>query len=126
QRDIGGLQRCVAGFEQSTQAFAFNHSNRLLNHKNVLLRVTGRYFGLVLTSPRNDLSKSSCGLARICELTSSPTLPAALAPASTAALTLPTSPLHSTVINPPPMGIVFTRLTLAALTIASLASTLPT
>ena len=44
----------------------------------------------------------------------------------TAALTLPTSPLHKTVIKPPPMGIVLTRLTLAALTIASLASTLPT
>src|SRR5205814_9896430 len=62
----------------------------------------------------------------IWELTSSPTLAAALEPASTAALTLPTSPLHKTVISPPPMGMVLTRLTLAALTIASLASTLPT
>src|SRR5437879_336053 len=60
------------------------------------------------------------------ELTNSPTLAAALAPASTAALTLPTSPLHNTVIRPPPMGMVLTRFTLAALTIASLASTLPT
>src|SRR5215472_3799333 len=60
------------------------------------------------------------------ELTSSPTLAAALEPASTAALTLPTSPLHSTVISPPPIGIVFTRFTFAAFTIASLASTLPT
>src|SRR6266478_9260949 len=60
------------------------------------------------------------------ELTNSPTLAAALAPASTAAFTLPTSPLHNTVIRPPPMGMVLTRFTLAALTIASLASTLPT
>src|SRR5262249_50285776 len=66
------------------------------------------------------------GRARMCELTNSPTLAAALDPASTAALTLPTSPLHSTVIRPPPIGMVFTRLTLAALTMASLASTLPT
>src|SRR5258708_39543301 len=62
----------------------------------------------------------------MCELTSSPTLAAAFDPASTAAFTLPTSPRASTVINPPPMEIVFTRLTFAALTMASLASTLPT
>src|SRR5262245_55169484 len=60
------------------------------------------------------------------ELTNSPTRLAAFEPASTAALTLPTSPRASTVISPPPIWIVFIRLTLAALTMASLASTLPT
>src|SRR6266581_7942482 len=84
------------------------------------------YLGLLAASPRKDLSKSSCGRARMWELTSSPTFAAALDPASTAALTLPTSPLHNTVISPPPIGMVLTRPTLAALTIASLASTLPT
>ena len=53
-------------------------------------------------------------------------LAAALAPASTAAFTLPTSPWASTVMRPPPMEMVLTNLTLAALTMASLASTLPT
>jgi hypothetical protein len=30
---IGRLERGIAGFEQSAEAFAFNHSDRLLRHK---------------------------------------------------------------------------------------------
>src|SRR5687768_16820597 len=57
---------------------------------------------------------------------SSPTRPAASAPASTAALTLPTSPRTIVVTKAPPIWIVFTTSTLAALHIASVASTRPT
>src|SRR5438876_6973571 len=35
QCDIGGFERGIAGFEQSAQAFALDHSNCLLNHKLV-------------------------------------------------------------------------------------------
>src|SRR5580700_3892544 len=58
--------------------------------------------------------------------TSSPTFPAASAPASTAALTLPTSPRTIVVTNAPPIWIVLTNSTLAALHMASVASTRPT
>src|SRR5215207_2935737 len=57
---------------------------------------------------------------------SSPTRPAASAPASTAALTLPTSPRTIVVTKAPPIWMVFTTSTLAALHIASVASTRPT
>src|SRR4051812_4491060 len=57
---------------------------------------------------------------------SSPTRPAASAPASTAAFTLPTSPRTIVVTNAPPMPMVLTTSTLAALHIASVASTRPT
>src|SRR5213080_1220590 len=56
----------------------------------------------------------------------SPTRPAASLPASTAAFTLPTSPRTIVVTNAPPIWIVFTSSTLAALHIASVASTSPT
>src|SRR5689334_11635707 len=68
-------------------------------------------------------SRSGCGRAITCEATSSPTRPAASAPASTAAFTLPTSPRTMVVTNAPPIWIVFTTSTLAALVIASVAST---
>src|SRR5688500_2422470 len=58
-----------------------------------------------------------------CEPTSSPTRPAASAPASTAAFTLPTSPRTIVVTNAPPIWIVLTTSTFAALVIASVAST---
>ena len=73
------------------------------------------YFAAAAVIPK-AFNKSSCGRAMICELTSSPTLAAAFEPASTAAFTLPTSPCASTVMRPPPMGMVLTNLTLAALT----------
>src|SRR5690349_24681443 len=60
------------------------------------------------------------------EATSSPTRPAASAPASTAARTLPTSPRTIVVTKAPPIWIVLTTSTLAALHIASVASTRPT
>jgi hypothetical protein len=53
------FQGGVAGLKQSTQALALNHSNRLLNHKNVWLRVITSYLGLLLTSPKNDFNRSS-------------------------------------------------------------------
>src|SRR4051812_29024185 len=58
-----------------------------------------------------------------CDATSSPTRPAASLPASTAARTLPTSPRTIVVTNAPPIWIVLTISTLAALVIASVAST---
>src|SRR5689334_25189541 len=57
---------------------------------------------------------------------SSPTRPAASVPASTAARTLPTSPRTIVVTYAPPIWIVLTTSTLAALHIASVASTRPT
>src|SRR4051794_7892519 len=54
----------------------------------------------------------------MCDETNSPTRPAASAPASTAARTLPTSPRTIVVTNAPPIWIVFTISTLAALHIA--------
>jgi hypothetical protein len=56
----------------------------------------------------------------------SPTRPAASAPASTAAFTLPTSPRTIVVTKAPPIAIDLTTSTLAALHIASVASTRPT
>ena len=49
----------------------------------------------------------------------------ALVPGAMAAFTLATSPRQTTVSMPPPMGMVLTMPTLAALAIASVASTLP-
>src|SRR5580704_12672482 len=60
------------------------------------------------------------------EATSSPTRPAASAPASTAAFTLPTSPRTIVVTKAPPIWIVLMISTLAALHMASVASTRPT
>ena len=58
--------------------------------------------------------------------TSSPTCWAALAPASTAARTLPTSPCTTVATKALPMLIRLRIFTLAALAIASVASTRPT
>src|SRR4051794_2689598 len=71
-------------------------------------------------------SSSGCGRAITCDATSSPTRPAASDPASTAAFTLPTSPRTIVVTNAPPIWIVLTTSTFAALSIASVASTDPT
>src|SRR5215212_8906696 len=71
-------------------------------------------------------SRSGCGRAITCDAISSPTRPAASAPASTAAFTDPTSPRTIVVTNAPPIWIVLTTSTLAALHIASVASTRPT
>src|SRR5438034_9466231 len=70
-------------------------------------------------------STSACGLGITCTDTSSPTRRAAAAPASVAALTAPTSPRTMTVTYPAPMYSLPTRVTFAALTIASAASTEP-
>src|ERR1019366_8158258 len=77
------------------------------------------YFNMLST-------RASWGRAITCDDTSSPTTLAAAAPASTAARTLPTSPRTIAVTYPPPICTVFTSSTLAALTIASHASTRPT
>src|SRR5262245_54520573 len=61
-----------------------------------------------------------------CTDTSSPTRRDAAAPASVAAFTAPTSPRTITVTNPPPTFSLPSRVTLAALTIASAASMAPT
>ena len=60
-----------------------------------------------------------------CTEMSSPTRWAAAAPASVAALTAPTSPRTKTVTRPPPISSLPTRVTFAALTMASAASTEP-
>src|SRR5215470_12486813 len=70
-------------------------------------------------------STSTCGRGITCTDTSSPTRRAAAAPASVAALTAPTSPRTRTVTYPAPMYSLPTSTTLAALTIASAASTEP-
>ncbi len=36
--DVGRFERCVTGFEQSTQAFAFDHSNCLLRHDELVFK----------------------------------------------------------------------------------------
>src|SRR5262245_36707503 len=65
---------------------------------------------------------SSCGLGMTWTPTTSPTRPAAAAPASTAALTAATSPTTNAVTRPLPIFCQPTNVTLAALSIASLAS----
>src|SRR5689334_7828657 len=69
---------------------------------------------------------ASSGRGMTCALTSSPTRLAASAPASTAARTLPTSPRTTVVTNPPPTCTRPPRLTLAALSMASVPSIIPT
>src|SRR5581483_293464 len=76
-------------------------------------------------SPRMS-STSSWGRGMTCTETTSPTLPAATAPASVAALTAPTSPRTMTVTSPPPICSLPTSRTLAALIMASAASIAPT
>src|SRR5256885_1521283 len=68
----------------------------------------------------------SWGRGITCVAISSPTPRHATAPASTAARTLPTSPRTTAVTKPPPISIIFTNSTDAALHIASLASISPT
>src|SRR3954447_20141992 len=85
--------------------------------------IVHRSYFIVSAHAPNPASRSGCGRAMTCELISSPTLPAASAPASTAAFTEPTSPRTIVVTNAPPIWIVFTISTFAALVIASVAST---
>src|SRR5215831_5814416 len=65
---------------------------------------------------------SSCGRGSTCTLTTSPTRPAAAAPASTAAFTAATSPTTNAVTRPLPIFCQPTSVTLADLSMASLAS----
>src|SRR6185436_9468062 len=71
-------------------------------------------------------STSACGRGMTCTLINSPTLRAAAAPASVAALTAPTSPRTKIVTYPAPIYSFPRSVTFAALTIASAASTAPT
>src|SRR5690606_6356272 len=72
------------------------------------------------------VSTSPCGRGITCTDTSSPTRPAAAAPASVAALTAPTSPRTMTVTYAAPVCTLPFSVTLAALTMASAASMAPT
>src|SRR4051812_43547852 len=69
---------------------------------------------------------SPCGRGITCTLTTSPTRPAASAPASTAARTAATSPLSVIATRPLPTLCCSTNVTLAALSAASHASTAAT
>src|SRR5438105_1391726 len=71
-------------------------------------------------------SMLTCGRGITCTDTSSPTRSAARCPASVAAFTAATSPRTIAVTNPPPIFSYPTSSTLAAFTIASAASTIPT
>src|SRR6185295_1711265 len=71
-------------------------------------------------------STSACGWGITWTLINSPTRRAAAAPASVAAFTAPTSPRTNTVTYPAPIYSLPSSCTLAALTIASAASTAPT
>src|SRR5438128_282180 len=82
-----------------------------------------RVAGVVFLAKGRMLPSSSCGRGITCTLTTSPIRLAAAAPASTAALTAATSPATKAVTRPLPILSQPTRSTLAALTIASLAST---
>src|ERR1051325_8612906 len=124
---ICGLKGGVGCFKQGAEPLRFDHSNCLLSHKFFsvfrivyFLPPAGAWF-----SPRKTFPRSSCGRAMTWEATSSPTLLAALEPASTAAFTLATSPRQMTVMRPPPMVMVLEILMFAAFAMASVASMLP-
>src|SRR5205085_1154616 len=76
--------------------------------------------------PTNARTTAGSGRGMTWAARSSPIRAAASAPASTAARTLPTSPLTSAVTNPPPTWTRPARVTLAALSMASVASITPT
>src|SRR5262245_47904893 len=85
------------------------------------------YFPLLNWSATGRFSSTDeCGRGMTCTLTSSPTRRAAAAPASVAAFTAATSPRTIAVTKPPPIFSYPTRLTFAALTIASAASIIAT
>src|SRR3954469_5813715 len=81
-----------------------------------------RFAAAGATAAGSTFITSSCGRGIRCAETSSPVLLAAVAPASMAALTAPTSPRTATVTYPPPIDSRPKISTLAAFTIASAAS----
>src|SRR5205814_4248017 len=85
ERDVGRFERGVRRFEQGAKALGFDHADCGLSHNLVggWKLMVDHFFGAAAPSPRKPLLRSSCGRAMTWAATSSPILPAALAPAST-------------------------------------------
>src|SRR4029450_2150709 len=116
---FGGFQGRVGRLEQRGEPFGFNHAQCDLCHWDTY------FFRAEASASWKPFTRSSCGRGMTCEAWSSPTRAAALLPASTAALTLATSPRQMTMMSPPPMEMLFGMDPLAALAMPSVASIAP-